>query len=475
MEEPLSLEPLFPDRASGEQLFLQLTRRLRQAIESGAFPIGARLLGTRQLAKRLGLGRNTVALAFEQLTAEGYLATRTGSGTVVAAAGRASAPARRSVKYVQPEPARRTAALRARFATSTGAGPLRPGMPDLAAFPHAAWERCARKALDVYRGDLGYSRASGLPSLQNAIASHLRQFRGVTAHAKQIVVVEGAQAALHLVASVLARAGDRVVVEDPCYALARAAFETRDLSLVPVPVDADGLCVDALPGDAHLAYVTPTHQYPLGGALPVARRTVLLQWAAECGGYIVEDDYDSEFTSKTQPLPPLQCLDREERVVYLGSFSKTLAPGIRVGYIVAPPHLVDAFTVARAVTGLGIGIHLQATLADFVARGHFARHIRRANAVYDRRRTILVDALQPALRAGFRLGPSLTGLHIALSAKPGFDDVAVASSVHGQRLVALSALSIRRRDCCGFLLGFTNGRDEEIDAAARDVIMAIAV
>jgi GntR family transcriptional regulator / MocR family aminotransferase len=474
MEEPLSLEPLFPDRASGEQLFLQLTRRLRQAIESGAFPIGTRLLGTRQLAKRLGLGRNTVALAFEQLSAEGYLATRTGSGTVVAAAGRASAPARRSVKHVQPEPARRTAALRARFATSTGAGPLRPGMPDLAAFPHAAWERCARKALDVYRGDLGYSRASGLPSLQNAIASHLRQFRGVTAHAKQIVVVEGAQAALHLVASVLARAGDRVVVEDPCYALARAAFETRDLSLVPVPVDADGLCVDTLPDDARLAYVTPTHQYPLGGALPVARRTVLLQWAAE-SGYIVEDDYDSEFTSKAQPLPPLQCLDREERVVYVGSFSKTLAPGIRVGYIVAPPHLVDAFTVARAVTGLGIGIHLQATLADFVAHGHFARHIRRTNALYDRRRTILVDALQPALRAGFRLGPSLTGLHVALSARPGFDDVAIASSVYGQRLVALSALCIRRRDCCGFLLGFTNGSDEEIDAAARDVIKAIAV
>ncbi len=475
MGEPLSLEPLFPDRRSGEQLCVQLTRRLREAIESGAFPVGTRLLGTRQLAKRLGLGRNTVALAFEQLTAEGYLATRTGSGTVVAAAGRASAPARPLVKREQPESARRTAALRARFTTSAGAGPLRPGMPDLAAFPHTAWERCARKALDAYRGDLGYSRASGLSALQDAIALHVRQFRGVTANAKQIVVVEGAQAALHLIASVLARAGDRVIVEDPCYALARAAFETHDLSLVPVPVDADGLCVDAIPCAARLAYVTPTHQYPLGGALPVARRTVLLQWAVECGGYIVEDDYDSEFTSKAQPLPPLQCLDREERVVYVGSFSKTLAPGIRVGYIVAPPHLVDAFTVARAVAGLGIGIHLQATLADFVAHGHFARHIRRANAIYDRRRTILVDALQPALRAGFRLGPSLTGLHVALSAKPGFDDVAAASTVRGQRLVALSALCIRRRDCRGFLLGFTNGSDEEIAAAAGAVVKAIAV
>jgi GntR family transcriptional regulator / MocR family aminotransferase len=473
MKEPLALEPFFPDRLSGEQLFVQLTRRLRAAIETGALPLGTRLLGTRQLAKRLGLGRNTVALAFEQLTAEGYLATRTGSGTIVAAAGRASAAAGLSTNHAPPEPARRTAALRACFAISTGAGPLRPGMPDLAAFPRTAWERCARKALDAYDGDLGYGRAAGLPALRDAIASHVRQFRGVTALPRQIIVVEGAQAAWQLIASITARTGDRVVVEDPCYALARAAFEAAGLSLVPVPVDADGLCVDALPRDARLTYVTPTHQYPLGGTLPVARRTTLLQWAVERDAYIVEDDYDSEFTSKAQPLPPLQCLDREERVVYVGSFSKTLAPAIRVGYIVAPPHLVDALTIARAVAGLGVGIHLQATLADFIAQGHFARHIRRTNAAYDRRRAVLIDALQPALRAGFRLGPALTGLHVALLAEPGFDDVAVASSVEGQRLVPLSTLCINRRDCRGFLLGFTNGSDEAIEAAARNLVNAL--
>ena len=472
MEGPLALEPLFPDRASGEDLSVQLTRRLREAIQSGTLPAGTALLGSRQLAKRLGLGRNTVALAYEQLTAEGYLNARVGSGTVVAAAGRPAATPRAAIERVAPPPARRAGSLRASFAISTGEGPLRPGMPDLTKFPHGAWERSARKAVTAYRAELGYGRAAGLPALQSAIASHIRQFRGITALPRQIVVVEGAQAALHLIASVLARPDERIVVEDPCYALARAVFEHHDLRLAPVPVDDDGLCVEALPPDARLAFATPTHQFPLGGTLPVARRHALLRWAAHRNAYVIEDDYDSEFTSKTQPLPPLQCLDGQERVVYVGSFSKTLAPAIRVGYVVAPPHLVEAFTVARAVAGLGIGIGLQATLADFIAQGHFSRHIRRANAAYERRRAILIDALQPLLRAGFRLGPALTGLHLALHAAPGFDDVGFARSIEGQRLVALSALCVRRDDCRGVLLGFTNGSDDEIATAARQLVQA---
>jgi GntR family transcriptional regulator / MocR family aminotransferase len=466
MEEPLYLEPLFPDRADGEHLVVKLTRSLRQAIETGVLPLGTRLLGTRQLARRLGLGRNTVALAFEQLVAEGYLESRTGSGTFVAAAAQKPVEHGRMRCYAQPARAQHTDVLRAYIEMSTGSGPLRPGMPDLAMFPKHAWARCARKALSVYDGDLGYARAAGLRSLQDAIAGHLRQFRGVSVRPEQVIVVEGAQAALHLIASVLARAGDAIVLEDPCYALARAAFEAYDLRFRPVPVDDEGLRVDALPSDARLAFVTPTHQYPLGGALTIARRNALLQWAVEHDAYVIEDDYDSEFTSKMRPLPPLQCLDRAERVVYVGSFSKTLAPAVRVGYVVAPPHLSKAFTVARAVGGLGVGIHLQATLAEFIARGHFARHIRRANVAYDRRRAILMEALRPAQPLGFRLGPALTGLHVAFHARRGFDDIGMAQAIPGQRLVALSRLCIRRRDCHGFLLGFTYGSDDDIAAAA---------
>ena len=473
MEEPLDLAPLFPDRDSGEQLVVQLTRSLRQAIETGTLPLGTRLLSTRHLAQRLGLGRNTVALAFEQLMAEGYLESRRGSGTFVAASAQKPIERGRGHRQVKPARAQRAEGLRTYVDMSTGSGPLRPGTPDPAMFPRQAWGRCARRALSVYDGDLGYGRAAGLGSLQEAIAGHLRQFRGVNVRPEQIVVVEGAQAALHLIAIVLARARDAIVVEDPCYALARAVFEAYDLRLRPVPVDDDGLHVDELPRDARLAFVTPTHQYPLGGALTVARRTALLQWSVKREGYVIEDDYDSEFTSKTRPLPPLQCLDRDERVIYVGSFSKTLAPALRVGYVVAPPHLSKAFTIARAVDGLGVGVHLQETLAAFIAQGDFARHIRRANAAYDRRRTILMEAIRPALQMGFRLGPALTGLHVALHGKRGFDDDGIARAVPGQRLVALSRLCIRRRDCRGFLLGFTHGSDGDIDTAATAVLQAI--
>jgi len=477
MREPLySLEPLFPNRLSGENLAVQLARRLREAVESGALPLGTRLLGSRELAKRLGLGRNTVALAFEQLTAEGYFETQQGAGTFVAASHRK--PLRSSASSPRPKSSRaaRAASLRGYFSIAKGAGPLRPGMPDLAKFPAASWNRSAKKALRVYDGDLGYAPASGLQSLREAIAVHVRQFRGIAAQPDQIVVVEGAQAAIHLSAFVLGRPHGRVVVEDPCYALARAAFEMHDLQLYPVRVDRDGLVVDALPRDAALAFVTPTHQFPLGGALPFGRRSALLEWAARRDGtYIIEDDYDSEFTFKTRPLPPLQTLDREERVVYVGSFSKTLAPAVRLGYIIAPPHLASAFTTARACTSLGVSIALQATLANFIAEGHYARHIRRMNAVYERRRAILIEALSPALGADFRLGPSQSGLHVALIGGRRFDDAGTASAANGHRLVALSQLCIRRRDCRGYVLGFTNGSDREIQSAASEVAKRIGL
>lgn len=469
MREPLEPEALFPDRDSGENLAVQLTRRLRGAIESGALRAGMKLLGTRQLAKRLGLARNTVALAFEQLAAEGYVETRSGSGTFVAVSVHKPARHPTSPVRVRPGHAALTASLLEYFSIAKGSGPLRPGMPDVGHFPASSWMRCARKALRSYGSDLGYGPSAGLQALREAIAAHVRQFRGITALPEQIVVVEGAQAALHLIAFVLTRPSERVVVEDPCYALARAVFEAHDVRLHPVRVDAGGIGVNALPEKAKLAYVTPTHQFPLGGALPISRRNALLEWAATVGAYVVEDDYDSEFTAKTRPLPPLQTLDRHERVVYVGSFSKSLAPSLRLGYVIAPPHLTRAFLAARACTSLGAGAHVQATLAAFIGEGHFARHIRRMNVVYERRRAILVDALRGVVGPAFTLGPSQTGLHVALVGRRGFDDV--SSSVAGeQRLPALSRLCIRRRDCRGLVLGFTNGSDEQVARAAHELV-----
>lgn len=473
MAEPLGLEPLFPDRSSGEPLGVQLVRRLREAIEVGTLAPGTKMLGTRQLAKRLGLGRNTVALAFEQLTAEGYLESRTGSGTFVASSGFERTRRRQSAAAPKPERAHHLSALRAFFDIAAGHGPLRPGMPALDMFPIAAWNRSARRALDVRDQHLGYGPASGLRSLREAIATHVRQFRGISTQPEQIVVVEGAQAAMHLASLVLARPGDTIVIEDPCYALARAAFEAHALRLHPIPVDSDGLATDALPAKARCAFVTPTHQFPLGGTLSLSRRLQLLEWANRHDAYVLEDDYDSEFTVRTRPLPALQSLDRDERVIYIGSFSKTLAPGIRTGYLIAPPHLARVFRTARASTSLGLALHSQATLAEFIAAGQFARHLRRMNAVYERRRALLAQALAPLAGHGFEIGPMQVGLHIALVAKRPLDDRALSTTSDGQRLLALSRLCVQRADCHGFALGFTNGSDTEIVNAAEYVVRSL--
>jgi GntR family transcriptional regulator/MocR family aminotransferase len=287
--------------------------------------------------------------------------------------------------------------------------------------------------------------------------------------------VEGAQAALHLAALVLASHGDDVVVEDPCYALARAVFEINGLTLCAVPVDSHGIETSRLPASARLAYVTPTHQFPLGGALPIARRLELLAWAKRADAYVLEDDYDSEFTSRSQPLPSLQSLDRDERVIYVGSFSKTLAPSIRLGYLIVPAHLAAAFRAARASTSLGVSLHLQATAAEFIERGHFARHIRRMNAIYERRRATLVHALNFGPGAPFRLGTIETGLHVALIGEAGFDDIAQAVRPNGDRLIPLARLCVERDDCRGFLLGFANGADDAIEQSARELAKSIVV
>ncbi len=470
MREPLLLEPLFPDRATGEPLAVQLVRRLRDAIETGTLPPGTKMLGSRELAKRLGLGRNTVALAFEQLTAEGYLEARSGSGTFVASSGFERRQPQAAAGHPAPAGAQRIAAVRAHFKTAAGHGALRPGMPALALFPVNAWRRAERRASEEAL-DLGYGPASGLRALRDAIAMHVRQFRGINTRPEQVIVVEGAQAAMHLANLVLTRAGDTIAIEDPCYALARASFEAHNLRLAAVPVDSDGLQTHALPSDARCAFVTPTHQFPLGGTLSLARRLELLAWAKRHDAYILEDDYDSEFTARARPLPALQSLDRDERVLYIGSFSKTLAPGIRTGYLIVPPHLAAIFRTARASTSLGLSLHAQATLASFISGGHFARHLRRMNAIYERRRTTLARAL--ALLEAFELGPMQVGLHIALIARKAFDDRALSRALDGQRLVALSSLCLKRTDCYGFALGFTNGTDAEIAAAASSLTAAL--
>lgn len=466
MKGPIDLEPLFPDRFSGEPLGAQLVRRLRIAIESGFFAPATRLMPSRVLAQRLGLARNTVTSALDQLVAEGYLEARVGAGTFVTQSLRETrrriAPGSRSL----PRHASRLVPIEAALdAVGSSSGPLRVGAPSLASFPARTWQRLARKNLASAGAQFDYGEPSGLPALRQAISRHIAQFRGVVADPSRITIVEGTQGALQLAAFVLAQRGDVVAIEDPCYQLARVTFEAHGLILRGVPVDDDGARTSELPDTATLAYLTPSHQFPLGGTLPLARRTQLLEWARRIDAYVIEDDYDSEFDA--HPIPALQSLDRDERVIYVGTFSKTLAPGLRVGYVVVPEHLAQTFRFARALFGLGSSAHLQATLADFIAEGHFSRHIRRMTKIYERRRGILVSILSRGLTAGFAIGPAQTGLHVAIAGAAQFDDVRAANSMaKGERVLPISLLCIERTDCKGLLVGFSAGTDEALARSA---------
>lgn len=464
---PIDLEPLFPDRSSPEPINAQLVRRLRNAIESGAIPARTRLLPSRVLADRLGVARNTITFALDQLVAEGYLEARVGAGTFVS--DTVVRPVRRSPSpRSAPKRARAYASLKESFASIASArGPLRPGMPDVRTFPRRSWSLASRASLDALFERLQYGPAAGARELREAIATHVRQFRGVATQPENVVIVEGAQSALHLLSLVLAAPDDVAVVEDPGYSVGFSALRANGLRLHGVPVDENGLVADELPSEAKFAVVTPSHQFPLGGALPLARRLALLEWARRTKCYVIEDDYDSEYWFDGRPLPALQSLDRDERVVYVGTFSKTLAPGLRVGYIIAPPHLAQPLRVARAATSLGVSVHLQDTLARFISQGHFARHIRRTMNAYATRREALVGTLQKRLPNSFELRVAQGGLHVAVVARRSFDDEAASSLPDGQRLVPLSRLCLRRSDLRGFMLGFCVGDERAVVAAAR--------
>ncbi|WP_205470911.1 PLP-dependent aminotransferase family protein [Nocardioides sp. SYSU D00038] len=385
-----------------------LYRALLEAIREGRLRSGDRLPASRTLAADLGLGRNTVTTVYERLVAEGHLEARTGSGTYVA--------------DVVPLPRRRPAraALRPRAGWAWTPRPVsgdspppahdfRAGIPDGSLFPYDTWRRLvsARTRSATVPGT--YAGPTGQPALRAAVARHLAYARGVQAEPDDIVTTHGTQHALDLVARVLLRPGDTVAVEDPGYPSARDLFAAHGCRVVPVRVDEEGLVVDELPERCRLVFVTPSHQFPLGPPLSLARRHALLDHARRHDLAVVEDDYDSEFRFVERPLDPLHRLDRDGRVIYVGTFSKSLLPALRLGYLVAPPGLLDALAAARQLSD-GFGRpEAELALADFIDDGLMARHVRRATRVYAERRDLVATA---AADLGLRLLPSAAGLHL---------------------------------------------------------------
>ena len=459
-----------PDPSRPEALYRQLYNTLRSAILTGRLQRGARLPSTRELAITLNVSRNTVLNAFDQLLAEGYLESEPASGTFVSL----HLPDERQVqRTAQGRPprwstlARSVADLPPLVVGDQGAerqAAFRAGLPALDAFPFKLWGRLvARRARQLGRAGLDYQSTAGYRPLREAIAAHATVSRQVRCTADQVLIVSGSQGALDLVARLLVDPGDRVWIEDPGYLGARGAFTGAGARLVPVPVDSEGLRVDVgrkrCP-DARLAYLTPSHQFPLGVTLSLERRLALLAWARSANAYVIEDDYDSEFRFHGRPLAALQGLDEAGRVIYVGTFSKTLFPALRLGYLILPPGLIDTFLAARAYTDVHAPLLEQEALADFIADGHFGRHLRHMRALYADRRATLLRALE-----GLPLEPyaSDTGMHCIGWLPRGSDDVAVAEAAarHHVDVTPLSRFSLVRSPRPGLLLGYAG-----VDVAA---------
>ncbi|MEM7346388.1 MAG: PLP-dependent aminotransferase family protein [Chloroflexota bacterium] len=480
---PLGLIQL--DNTATIPLYRQLYRAIRQAILSRQLTAGTQLPSTRSLMQELLVSRNTVLNAFEQLIAEGYLEGKPGAGTFVCqvlpddlfqvdqpVSHAQQTESARSVKLSQRGKKITKAAidLQGRLAQTQA---FRPGMPALDAFPFKVWERLlTQRWRQVEPADLGYSRPIGYPPLREAIATYLKAARGVTCQAEQVIIVAGAQQAIDLTARVLLDPGDAVWMEDPGYLGTRGALQGAGGQVIPVPVDQEGLSLKAgLTQAAHarLVYISPSHQYPLGVTMSLTRRLALLQWASQANAWILEDDYDSEFRYVGRPLAALQGLDQMGRVIYVGTFSKVLFPALRLGYVVVPPDLIEAFSAALALTNRCHSWLDQAVLTDFMNDGHFARHLRRMRTLYDERRLALIEGMQAQLTDWLAIEATEAGMHLVGRFAPGVDDQAVSRQLVeiGVDAPALSNYALTPLGRGGLMLGYAGTDVATIQAGVK--------
>ncbi len=483
-----------PDPASGVPLQEQLATHFRNAVLDGRLKPGAQLPSTRALAAEAGVSRQTAVLAYERLVAEGYAEGRAGAGMFVPPVlpeallqvGRPAAP-------VMAEPPAGSLSLRGREVAALpitparrGPGLLSPGLPAFDAFPFETWgQLSARLWRDRPTAEvLGYADAAGHWPLREAIAAHLGAARGLACTAEEVLVTSGSQQGIALAARLLLDPGDAAWVEDPAYVSGRSALAAHGARLVPVPVDAEGLDAaagEALAPQARVALVTPSHQYPLGVTMSLRRRLALLDWAERAGAWVLEDDYDGDFRYAGRPLQPLRALARPgaARVIYIGTFAKILAPGLRLGYLVVPRGLMPAFATARALTDRHSAGPEQAILAAFIGDGHLSQHLRRMRVLYAARRAALLAALQAGaadLVAWDVAGPQ-AGLHLAARFHDqATDDVAVYDAARriGLQTPPLSG-SFLGPPVRGLVLGFAGTAEDRMAEGVALLRRAVAM
>jgi GntR family transcriptional regulator/MocR family aminotransferase len=472
---------------SGGPLYRQIYEAIRRFILSGEFAPGRKLPSTRALAAELNVSRITVVNAYDQLLAEGYLEGRTGAGTFVGAelpddllqtgARKKAIPARaapaplRLSQFGDLLAAKSLSAVREQMTATFQ--PFQNGLTAVEEFPFDTWARLAgRWQRNPTRSLLGYGDPQGYRPLREAIAAHLAAARGINAAPEQVVITSGAQQALDLTARIFITRGDTVLTEEPCYQEARGAFEAAGANLIPVPVDSEGIDIAhaATAGaGAKLVYVTPSHQYPLGVTMSLSRRLALIEWARSADAWIIEDDYNSEFRYAGRPLAALQGLDPAGRVIYIGTFSKTIFPSLRLGCLVLPEELVDVFTAARALTDVHSSLIDQAVLAEFISEGHFARHVRRMRTLYESRQRALLEECRKQLGGLLEVERADAGMHLVGWLPDGVSDVEMSKkgAERGLKLSPVSGYYQTKPARGGFVLGYTAFDERQIRDGVR--------
>ena len=470
---------------AGDPLYLRIAARLRSAILAGNLTGGSRLPSSRILARDLKASRPTVERAFDQLRAEGFLVRRRGSGTFVAAAvpererrpetGQAAASATPGAPSLAQSgvifaayPSHRESVTGIAFTPSLPA-------PDL--FPRQAWERLVSRAIRRPGADYWeYGASAGHRLLRTAIAAHVAGTRAVACAPEQVIVVSSTQQAVDLAARVLLGPGDAAWVEDPSYPPAVNLLRIAGAAVAAIPVDGDGFDVEAalaIHPPARMVYVTPSHQYPSGGLMSLPRRLALLAWAARDRAWILEDDYDGDLRYSGRPLASLQALDPAGRVIYIGTFNKMMFPSLRIAFLVAPPSLVDPFTKAKHLMDGHAPSHTQVALAEFIAKGHLATHLRHLLGEYESRRGTLLAALETLLDK-LDMGSSNAGLHLAAYLRRPLDDRRISAECArlGVDLHPLSRFYLGPPRA-GFVLGFACSRPSRTHTAMRLVARVI--
>ncbi|MFT4255376.1 MAG: PLP-dependent aminotransferase family protein [Pseudoxanthomonas sp.] len=459
-----------------------LHRQLRTAIIDGRLAAGSALPSSRRAAEALGVARKTVVAAYDLLVAEGYVLPRRGAKSRVAdvaarhAAKAGPADARSRSELIAP-------AWRAPPPRHAQGGPLpersfRTGVPEHRFFPHDAWRRLSARAWRQWsKRSFGYPPVEGVPALREAIARHVAFSRAVACSGDEVVVTSGAQHAFDLLARLLVVPGrTRVAVESPGYPTLRQAFAAAGAQIVPVPVDDDGLRVDLLPEDVRVVCVTPSHQSPSGVALSLPRRAALLAHAREHDAVIVEDDYDGEFRYGGRPLDALQTLDRDARVFYVGTFSKSLFPAIDTGFVVAPAWAREVLLAVKRMGDSHAPGPLQETLAAFIREGHLAGHVRRMTPIYAQRRGALLEALAGGLRRWFEPIPSQAGLHLSARVAAGTDMRTLVEALrrHAPGAQTMAEYALQPDAPAAVVFGYAVIDAEEIAASLRRLAWALS-